>query len=66
MSTTEILLLSAIMALNIVMGFKAVQSYGEAKYMKGKLDGFNDCAKIQNEVFNKIKEEHNARSKTKT
>ena len=57
--------ISFIITADIYMAYKMITSYGKSKYMRGKLDGFKECADIQNEVFNKIKEEHNARSKTK-
>ncbi len=61
----DIIILSALLALNIVMGYKAVTSYGGAKYMKGKLDGFVECSDLHKKFYNKLKEECHARNKTK-
>lgn len=61
----DIIILSALLALNIVMGYKAVTSYGGAKYMKGKLDGFIECSDLHKKIYNKLKEEYDARNKTK-
>lgn len=53
---SEIIILSALLSLNIVIGFKAVRSYGRAKYLRGKLDGFNEFVEINKEVCKKFKE----------
>lgn len=63
---SDVLILSTIIALDIVIGFKTIKSYGNARYMRGKLDGFNECVKLNEEVINKVKEEIYARDKAKS
>lgn len=59
------IILCALLAFNIAIAYRAIQAYGDAKYMEGKLDGFNEASKIGLDVVKKLRDNLESSNKSK-